>query len=98
MYTYYFAVATQHFLVEEEPIEEILRERTMYYNSINKNIDFWFIINPDFLHKAYIENFDYNPSLTYATIVSLDPKFIQWLKLRIGFVAIGNFEAPTLKI
>ena len=96
MYNYYFAIATQNFLINEEPIEEILRERTLYYNSIKKNIDFWFVIDPKFIDFASIENFKYNASKSYAAIVSSDPKFIQWLKLRIGFVATGYFESKSL--
>jgi len=33
-----------------------------------------------------------------AAIISLDDKFIQWLKLRVGFIIIGNFEAPSVYI
>lgn len=96
MYSYYFAIATQRFLINEEPVEEILRERILYYNRINKNIDFWFVTDPTFLNIASIKNFKYNSSKKYAAIVSSDQKFIQWLKLRIGFVAIGDFKSESL--
>nr|QCI08785.1 hypothetical protein [Sphondylothamnion multifidum] len=96
MYNYYFAVATQNFLINEEPVEEILRERTLYYNNTRKNIDFWFVMNPGFLSFASTENFSFNKSSNYAAIVSSDQKFIQWLKLRIGFVAIGQFQSKCL--
>ena len=89
---YYFAIASQNFLLNEEPIEEILRERTNHYHRINKDIDFWLVNNPNFINS---------PEFTYlkkqiinapTAIISLDKQFIQWLKLRIGFVAIGNFQ------
>nr|QCI04295.1 hypothetical protein [Anotrichium furcellatum] len=96
MNTYHFVLATKNFLVREEPVEEILRERTMYYKSINKTIDFWFVLNPTFLDIASTENFNYNLNCSYAAIVSLDQQFICWLKLRIGFVTIGSFQSDSL--
>lgn len=96
IYNYYFAIATKNFLTNEEPIEEILRERTIHYQSMKKELDFWFVINPNFLNYKSIENFNHNPLYSYAAIISLDQKFIQWLKLRIGFVAIGSFESKSL--
>ena len=98
MYNYYFALASQNFLLKEEPVEEILRERTEYYDSKNKNLDFWLVVNPNladfpnFIHK-YITN-----DCSYAAIISFDKKFIQWLKLRIGFVIIGQFKSNSLFI
>lgn len=97
MNTYHFALATKSFLLNEEPIEEVLRERTMHYKSINKEIDFWFVLNPNFLEIAQIEDFSYDKSKSYAAIVSLDKQFILWLKLRIGFVVIGNFQSKLFK-
>ena len=95
-YNYYFVLASQDFLVKEEPVEEILRERKNYSKSINKEIDFWFVISPPFIDKA---KFDYNyvelPK-ECAAIISLDKQFIQWLKLRIGFVAVGTFQSSDL--
>uniref|UniRef100_UPI0030016009 Ycf54 n=1 Tax=Anunuuluaehu liula TaxID=3049639 RepID=UPI0030016009 len=95
---YYFAVASQNFLLKEEPIEEILRERTNYYKSINKDIDFWLVTNPTFINLPKFESIKTQLIHPAAAIISLDKQFIQWLKLRIGFVAIGNFESESLKI
>ncbi len=96
MYNYYFAIATKNFLMNEEPIEEILRERTMHYKTLKKELDFWFVINPNFIEYTSVENFDYNPSCSYAAIISLDQKFVQWLKLRISFIAIGSFKSESI--
>nr|YP_009396928.1 hypothetical protein [Spyridia filamentosa]ARW66114.1 hypothetical protein [Spyridia filamentosa] len=99
MYNYYFAVASQRFLLQEEPLEEILRERMDYYESINKDIDFWLVMNPQF-----IKNFNNNSinsqkfHQSYAAVVSLDKQFIQWLKLRISFVILGDFQSSSLFI
>ena len=96
MYNYYFAIASKSFLVDKEPLEEILRERTTYYKSINKDIDFWFIVNPDFINMPSLQNIKAQLKTPAAAIVSFDKQFIQWLKLRIGFVAIGTFQTSDL--
>nr|YP_009295207.1 hypothetical chloroplast RF54 [Dasya binghamiae]AOH77219.1 hypothetical chloroplast RF54 [Dasya binghamiae] len=98
MYNYYFALASQNFLLNEEPLEEILRERTEYYQSRNKNIDFWFILNPNFINFSKFDANYINTNSSYAAIISLDKNFIKWLKLRIGFVTIGQFTSNSIFI
>nr|YP_010196278.1 hypothetical protein LKZ37_pgp190 [Gracilaria cearensis]UAD83675.1 hypothetical protein [Gracilaria cearensis] len=90
---YYFAIASRNFLMNEEPIEEILRERTNHYKYIKKDIDFWFITNPHLLKSFHLNRIREQLTEDCAAIISLDEKFIQWLKLRIGFVAIGEFQS-----
>nr|YP_009293717.1 hypothetical protein Rhodyp_121 [Rhodymenia pseudopalmata]AOM64399.1 hypothetical protein Rhodyp_121 [Rhodymenia pseudopalmata] len=96
MYNYYFAIASKNFLMNQEPLEEILRERTDHYKSINKAIDFWLILNPAFLNSPDLEYIAKQLKSPSAAIVSFDKQFIQWLKLRIGFVAIGNFQSKQM--
>lgn len=95
MSNYYFAIASQNFLMNEEPLEEILRERINHYKSINKDIDFWFILNPAFIKSPNFISIQKQLQGPSAAIISLDEKFVKWLKLRIGFVIIGNFESPS---
>lgn len=92
---YYFAIASQNFLMKEEPIEEILRERKDYYIRTKKEIDFWLVTNPNFIYLEKFEQLRTQLTKTSVAIISLDKKFIQWLKLRIGFVATGNFESQS---
>ncbi len=40
MQTYYYLLASQRFLLEEEPLEEVLRERTRNYREQEKELDF----------------------------------------------------------
>nr|YP_010986069.1 hypothetical protein NDC12_pgp149 [Polyopes affinis]WOL36987.1 hypothetical protein [Polyopes affinis] len=96
MYNYYFAIASQNFLVNEEPIEEILRERTSYYKRINKDIDFWLILNPNFINLPELSSVKQQIMGQSAAIVSFDRKFIKWLKLRISFVVTGDFQSQSL--
>nr|YP_010850350.1 hypothetical protein Ycf54 [Lophurella caespitosa]WGH13239.1 hypothetical protein Ycf54 [Lophurella caespitosa] len=96
MYNYHFAFASQSFFLDQEPIEEILRERTQYYNSCKKEIDFWFVLNPHFL-SSLDDKFNYSDNnQSFAAIVSLDKQFIQWLKLRLVFVYTGSFSSQSV--
>nr|YP_009396320.1 hypothetical protein [Polysiphonia scopulorum]ARW65506.1 hypothetical protein [Polysiphonia scopulorum] len=96
MNNYHFAVASQSFFLNQEPLEEILRERMQYYKSCNKDIDFWFVVNPKFLSFLEKDIISFNHSHSIAAIVSLDKKFIQWLKLRVVFVHTGCFQSKSI--
>lgn len=98
MYNYYFAIASKNFLLNQEPIEEILRERNYYYKINHKEIDFWFVTNTNFMNIVNIKGKRCNISGPLAAIISLDHHFIQWLKLRIGFVHTGSFQSESLFI
>nr|YP_010330109.1 hypothetical protein MW505_pgp172 [Porphyridium aerugineum]UNJ17825.1 hypothetical protein [Porphyridium aerugineum] len=94
---YYFAVASQKFFLEEEPIEEVLREKTYYYSTIQKPIDFWLVLNPKFLDKPEISKLKDKIKQPAAAIISTNPTFINWIKLRIGYVLTGQVEETDLK-
>ena len=98
MTTYYYILASQHFLVDEEPLDEVFRERTRNYKETNKKIDFWLIRQPAFMETlefVEIKNKCPQPS---AAIISLNSEFITWLKLRLEYVIQGEFEAPSVSI
>nr|QUE29679.1 Ycf54 [Erythrotrichia foliiformis] len=92
MDNYYFAIATKRFLTEEEPLEEILRERISYYKSNNKVIDFWFIETPDFFNTPQLQKIIGERDQPFAAVVSTNRTFINWIKLRIGYVATGKLS------
>nr|QUE29871.1 Ycf54 [Erythrotrichia carnea] len=92
MNTYYFAIASRKFLTEEEPLEEILRERVSYYKLTNKSIDFWFIEDPNFFNAPQLKKIIGKDTQPFAAIVSTNRIFINWLKLRVGHVAIGQLD------
>ena len=48
MSTYYFVAASEAFLTQEEPLEEVLRERVRDYSEKGKEIDFWLVKQPAF--------------------------------------------------
>jgi hypothetical protein len=98
MTTYYYLLASQRFLVEEEPLEEVLRERTRNYHEQEKEIDFWLIKQPAFLEAPSMASIKAKCPQPAAAIISTDPQFITWLKLRLEFVITGEFTAPTAEI
>ncbi len=98
MTTYFFVTASEKFLTVEEPIEEILKERMRNYKENNKEIDFWLLKNPSFLEITKFIDLKAKIPSPPAAILSTDKKFITFLKLRLEFVAVGEFECPNAEI
>ena len=98
MTKYFFIAASERFLTVEEPIEEILKERVRNYKENNKEIDFWLLKNPSFLKSNKFEDLAAKIPSPPAVILSKDRKFITFLKLRLEFVAVGEFECPNSEI
>ncbi len=96
MQTYYYVLASQKFLLEEEPLEEVLQERTRNYEENNKEIDFWLIKDPDFLNSPEFAEIKAKCPQPAAAIVSTDKQFITWLKLRLEYVITGEFQSDSL--
>lgn len=95
MTTYHFVAASERFLCEEEPLEEVLRERTRNYGEQGKAIDFWLVRRPAFLDSTALASSTADVPRPAAAVVSTDEKFITFLKLRLEFVRQGSFEAPS---
>ncbi|MGB1416525.1 MAG: MgPME-cyclase complex family protein [Synechococcus sp.] len=93
MTTFHFVAASERFLTEEEPLEEVLRERQRNYQETNKAIDFWLVRQPAFLQSAELASLAQQIPQPAAAVVSTDPTFITFLKLRLEFVVTGRFEA-----
>jgi len=97
---------SQKELFSNQVIEEILRERTTYYLSKNKNKDFWLLISPNFIKSETIQlklkksNFyqqqnsyikPFNDKNEfYVSLISTNLDFIKWIKLRLGY--FENFD------
>jgi hypothetical protein len=93
MTTYHYVLASQTFLTEEEPIEEVLKERTRDYQEKQKDIDFWLIKQPAFLEAPEMAETKAACPQPAAAIVSTNKQFITWLKLRLEYVIVGEFQA-----
>ena len=98
MPTYFFVAASEKILTVEEPLDEILKERMRNYKANNKEIDFWLLKNPSFLQTTQFVNLKAKIPEPPAAILSTDKKFITFLKLRLEFVAVGEFECPHAEI
>jgi hypothetical protein len=98
MTTYHFIAASEAFLTEEEPLEEVLRERRRNYEEKGKAIDFWLLQRPAFLEAPPLAELAATVPRPAAAVVSTDEKFITFMKLRLEFVARGSFEAPSAGI
>ena len=98
MTKYFFVAASEKFLTVEEPLDEILKERMRNYKENNKEIDFWLLKNPSFLLTTQFADLKAKIPSTPAVVLSTDKKFITFLKLRLEFVAVGEFEFPNAEI
>ena len=98
MTKYFFVAASEKFLTVEEPLEEILKERERNYKENSKEIDFWLLKNPSFLQTTQLVDLTAKIPSPPAAVLSTDKKFITFLKLRLEFVAVGEFEAPSAEI
>ncbi|EAW35819.1 MgPME-cyclase complex family protein [Lyngbya sp. PCC 8106] len=98
MQTYYYLLASQHFLTEEEPLEEVLQERHRYYQEQEKEIDFWLVTQPAFLEAPELAEVKAKCPQPAAAVISTNEQFITWLKLRLEFVVTGEFPAPSQSI
>ena len=95
MQTYHFVLASEKFLIEAESIEEVLKERRRNYQEQNKEIDFWLVRQPAFLEAPEFAEVKPQVPQPAAAIVSSNAQFITWLKLRLEFVVVGEFSAPS---
>jgi hypothetical protein len=95
MTTYYYIVASQKFLLEEEPFEEVLRERKRDYQDKNREIDFWLVKQPAFLEAPEMKEVKAKCPQPSVAVISTNSSFITWLKLRLEYVYKGQFEAPS---
>lgn len=95
MQTYYYILASQRFLLEEEPFEEVLRERHRHYREKGKEIDFWLVKQPAFLEAPEMAAIKAKCPQPAVAVVSTDENFINWLKLRLEYVLKGELQAPS---
>jgi hypothetical protein len=98
MQTYYYLLASQKFLIEEEPLQEVFDERHRYYKENQKEVDFWFVKQPAFLDAPEMAQVKAQCPQPCAAIISTNQQFIQWFKLRLEHVLMGTFAAPSATI
>jgi hypothetical protein len=95
MTTYYYVLASQRFLLEEEPFDEVIQERIRNYKEQNKEIDFWLVKQPAFLESPEFAEIKAKCPQPSAAVISTNSQLITWLKLRLEYVLTGEFQAPS---
>ena len=98
MQSYYYILASQRFLLEEEPLDEVLKERTRNYHEQEKENDFWLVKQPAFLEAPEMAAIKAQCPQPAVAVISTNSQFITWLKLRLEFVLNGEFQAPSQSI
>jgi len=98
---YHCLVFEQNDFLENQVIEELLRERANYYIDKNQLNDFWVLTNPNFLKEKNIlknlKNTIYfkkrnTEKIFYSVLISTNVEFIKWIQLRIGY--FENINTP----
>jgi hypothetical protein len=95
MQTYYYVLASQRYILEEEPMAEVLQERHRHYREQEKEIDFWLVRQPAFLEAPEMSAARAKCPQPAVAIISTDRQFTIWLKLRLEYVLTGEFQAPS---
>ena len=95
MTTYYYVAASQKFLLEEEPFEEVIEERIRNYKEREQEIDFWLIKQPAFLEAPEMSDVKAKIPQPAAAVVTTNKQLATWLKLRLEYVVVGEFDAPS---
>jgi hypothetical protein len=98
MQTYHYILASASFLLEEEPLEEVLKERIRNYHEQEKEIDFWLVKQPAFLAAPESAAAKAQCPSNPVAVISTNAQFITWLKLRLEYVLVGEFLAPSATI
>ncbi len=98
---YHYVLASQKFLLEEEPLEEVLRERIRNYHEREKEIDFWLVKNPAFLEAP--EMSDIKKKMSPTTSSYYFYRFPIYYLVKITFRtcysgsiyhSLGNYSRP----
>jgi len=92
---YYYLIMSQTDFIQNQVLEEVLRERATYYNEKKKSLDFWVLVSPSFIKKLDLERKIINTNfykqqedkncIYYCSLISLDKEFINWIQLRLGY-------------
>jgi hypothetical protein len=98
MQNYFFVAGSELFLIEQEPLEELLKERRRYYGEQGKEVDFWLVRRPAFLESADLTEQAAAVPRPAAAVISTDARFIDFMKLRLESVLKGSFSAPSATI
>nr|YP_009545453.1 ycf54 [Mallomonas splendens]AYO28607.1 ycf54 [Mallomonas splendens] len=103
---YYYIGLSQQDFFKNQVIEEVIRERVNHFISKKLQLNFWVVFSPLFLNNLEIkekikktcfykqkkQEIEFINNDYFAIMISTDPQYISWLKLRLGY-----FEDIELK-
>ena len=98
MQTYHYVLASSKYLLEDEPLPEVIEERQRYYKEKGKDLDFWLVQQPAFVETVAMAEIKAKCPQPCTAVISTNQQFIQWLKLRLEYVYVGQFDAPNSDI
>jgi hypothetical protein len=105
---YFYLAMSQQDLLENQVIEELVRERNDYYINRGNPVNFWILMSPFLLLTNEIYNkikktkfyslknsqLLHNDKFYIGVILSTNIEYINWLKLRLGY--FENVDNPLL--
>lgn len=95
---YYFIIGSENFLLKEEPLEEVLRERFQYCLREKKLMNFWLLKSPQFIKNLSLQSIEQKVPDLPISLISTNDAFVRWLKLRYHHVGIGIFIPNLVKV
>ena len=95
MTTYHFVAASEPFLTEEEPLEEVLRERVRHYGEQGRTIDFWLVRRPAFLEAPELAPLAATVPRPAAAVVSITIG-LRGLLLPATLGVVGSLHPTTM--
>jgi hypothetical protein len=96
--TCYYLLFSQKDFLQNQVIEELIRERSNYYIAENKSNDYWILNSPEFInnselkekiklssfYKAKQNEIVKNNEEYFSSILTFNKEFFVWMQLRLG--------------
>ena len=96
--TCYYLLFSQKDFLQNQVIEELIRERSNYYIAENKSTDYWILNSPEFInnselkeiiklssfYKAKQNEIVKNNEEYFSSILTFNKEFFVWMQLRLG--------------
>ena len=110
--TCYYLLFSQKNFLQNQVIEELIRERSNYYITENKSTDYWILNSPEFINNSELKEkiklssfyrakqneIVKNNEEYFSSILTFNKEFFVWMQLRLGdFEDINLIDDNTLK-
>jgi hypothetical protein len=96
--TCYYLLFSQKDFLQNQVIEELIRERSNYYIAENKSTDYWILNSPEFINNSELKEkiklssfyrakqneIVKNNEEYFSSILTFNKEFFVWMQLRLG--------------